>query len=205
MDKNYYDILEVSKNASPEVIKKAYITLAKKYHPDLQNEENKKIYEEKLKLINEAYEVLSDSERKKQYDITLSESEEAFNSDDLINENTYLKNEIQNYKNISQAQELEKNLSNYEKQLQYERELENARKKAYYDAYIQDLKNKGYKIRYKKTFSDYIRSLISLMLTFFVIYLILQIPFVKTFFISIYYNNSLIKLLIDSFIKTFMK
>lgn len=39
MEKNYYEILEVDKNASPEIIKKAYSTLAKKYHPDLQPEE----------------------------------------------------------------------------------------------------------------------------------------------------------------------
>ena len=39
MEENYYDILEVSKNASPEIIEKAYKTLVKKYHPDLQKNE----------------------------------------------------------------------------------------------------------------------------------------------------------------------
>ena len=38
--KNYYEILEVSQNASPEVIEKAYKALVKKYHPDLQTKEN---------------------------------------------------------------------------------------------------------------------------------------------------------------------
>ena len=42
--KNYYEILEVDRKASPEVIDKAYKTLAKKYHPDLQDENNKNIY-----------------------------------------------------------------------------------------------------------------------------------------------------------------
>ena len=37
MEKNYYNILEVNKNASPEIIEKAYKTLVKKYHPDLQD------------------------------------------------------------------------------------------------------------------------------------------------------------------------
>ena len=56
-----YDILEVSKKASKEIIEKAYKTLAKKYHPDLQNSDNeKKIAEERMKAINEAYSVLSD-------------------------------------------------------------------------------------------------------------------------------------------------
>ena len=42
MEENYYDILEVSKNASPEIIEKAYKTLVKKYHPDLQKNEEKR-------------------------------------------------------------------------------------------------------------------------------------------------------------------
>lgn len=48
---DYYEILEVSKKASKEVIEKAYRVLAKKYHPDVQEEKQKKIAEEKMKLI----------------------------------------------------------------------------------------------------------------------------------------------------------
>ena len=47
--KNYYDLLEVSEKASPEVIEKAYKTLVKKYHPDLQPDDKKKEAEEKIK------------------------------------------------------------------------------------------------------------------------------------------------------------
>ena len=53
MYKNYYKILEVDSSASPEVIEKAYKALAKKYHPDLQEESQKKSAGEKLKEINE--------------------------------------------------------------------------------------------------------------------------------------------------------
>ena len=74
MRKNYYEILEVDKNASPEIIEKAYKTLAKKYHPDLQEDNFKKDSEIKMQLINEAYETLSDPEKKKNYDISLSET-----------------------------------------------------------------------------------------------------------------------------------
>ena len=44
MEKNYYDILEVNKNASQEIIEKAYKTLVKKYHPDLQDNNLKNEY-----------------------------------------------------------------------------------------------------------------------------------------------------------------
>ena len=64
--RNYYDILGVTKNTSSEEIKKVYRTLARKYHPD-RNPGNKAA-EEKFKDINEAYEVLSDSSKRSQYD-----------------------------------------------------------------------------------------------------------------------------------------
>ncbi|WP_305044610.1 DnaJ C-terminal domain-containing protein [Geoalkalibacter sp.] len=66
MAKDYYSILGVSKGASPEDIKKAYRKLALKYHPD-KNPGDKKA-EEKFKDITEAYAVLSDAEKRKQYD-----------------------------------------------------------------------------------------------------------------------------------------
>lgn len=68
----YYEILEVSPNASPEVIKNAYRALAKKYHPDVWTDENAKQWSgATLKAINEAYEVLSDEVRRRDYDIWL--------------------------------------------------------------------------------------------------------------------------------------
>ena len=70
--KNYYEILEISENASQEIVEKAYKTLAKKYHPDLQQGDLKKEYEEKLKTINEAYEVLSNIDRRKEYNQVLA-------------------------------------------------------------------------------------------------------------------------------------
>lgn len=72
MAKNYYDILGINKNASDDEIKKAYRTLAKKYHPDL-NPGNAEAAE-KLKEVNEAYSVLSDKTKKSNYDTYGSEN-----------------------------------------------------------------------------------------------------------------------------------
>ena len=66
MSKNYYDILGVSKSASKDEIKKAYRALAMKYHPD-KNPDNKEA-EAKFKEATQAYEVLSDEQKKAQYD-----------------------------------------------------------------------------------------------------------------------------------------
>lgn len=66
MSKNYYDILGISKTASTDDIKKAYKKLAMKYHPDRNKDDASA--EKKFKEINEAYQVLGDAEKKKQYD-----------------------------------------------------------------------------------------------------------------------------------------
>jgi molecular chaperone DnaJ len=62
MSKDYYDILGVSKDASQEEIKKAYRKLAHKHHPDKGGDE------EEFKKVNEAYQTLSDQQKRKQYD-----------------------------------------------------------------------------------------------------------------------------------------
>jgi len=65
MSKSLYETLGVSENASADEIKKAYRKLARKYHPDINKDESAV---DKFKEINAAYEVLSDAEKKSQYD-----------------------------------------------------------------------------------------------------------------------------------------
>ena len=66
--KDYYETLRVDRNATDKEIKSSFKKLAKKYHPDLHTDEDKKAAEEKFKEINEAYEVLNDKEKREKYD-----------------------------------------------------------------------------------------------------------------------------------------
>ena len=121
--KNYYEILEVDKNASKEIIDKAYKTLVKKYHPDLKNDFEKLEAESKIKEINEAYDVLSDKFKREEYNQNFKNnyiSIEEYNL--LIEENNKLKKEIifmknkytNNDYNYSQNNNANNNVNNYQ-------------------------------------------------------------------------------------------
>src|ERR1044071_10201742 len=64
--RDYYEVLGVKREASEDEIKKAYRKLARKFHPDLNPDD--KTAEEQFKLLQEAYDVLSDPENRKLYD-----------------------------------------------------------------------------------------------------------------------------------------
>lgn len=111
---NLYDILEVSKKASKEIIEKAYKTLAKKYHPDLQTPENKSKAEEMMKKINEAYDILSDEQKRKEYDEKIEEENRQKNYYQPDN-----KEDSQNYKENSNNYYKENNNVEYQSNYNY--------------------------------------------------------------------------------------
>ena len=74
--KNYYEILEVNEKACKETISKVFKMKIKKNHPDLFQGKEKEEAEKKTMLLNEAYEVLSDENKRKEYDKTLNSERE---------------------------------------------------------------------------------------------------------------------------------
>ena len=76
--------------------------------------------------------------------------------------------------------------------------------KAYYDAYIQDLKNRGYKIKYKKTFKDFLALILTILIIFSIGFILWQIPFTRNYLNNLYNENPVIKIFIDLFI-SFLK
>jgi len=208
--KNYYEILEVDKNASQEVIEKAYRALAKKYHPDLQQGQAKIESAEKMKIINAAYDILSDTNKRAQYNEELK-SKELENQtmtreqqERIIQENYNLKQQLNNRGNTAyQPQQPidEGTLMNLGRMLN--EQIRAAQEQAYYDAYIQDLQNRGYRIRYKHGLKYYFKLIIALLITAIVMFLIYQIPFVKNFFIELYKENVLFAAIVDIFKNTF--
>ena len=101
--KKYYEILEVNEKASQEIIEKAYKTLVKKYHPDLYSTVQKKEAELKLKDINEAYNILSDSFLRHQYDLELEKEKlnRANNNYNYYNNGTTYNDNIRNANNAN--------------------------------------------------------------------------------------------------------
>jgi curved DNA-binding protein CbpA len=71
--RDYYEVLNVSRGADGETIKKNYRKLALQFHPDKVPEEDKIKTEEKFKLINTAYSILMDRTQRRQYDLSYSD------------------------------------------------------------------------------------------------------------------------------------
>ena len=227
--KNYYELLEVSEKASPEVIKKAYITLVKKYHPDLQPDGEKKSAEEKIKEINEAYEVLSDKTKKESYDRKLqmqrvkeehyNTSSNSQNTSNNTYKNTNSNNKKNNYskphpqKRVIHKPTMNENFDDFSDFNNFQNDYNNimnevynnayneAYNNAYNQAYINNLKNMGYEIRYERPFKEKLKiafaSFCGILLVIFIGFILWHIPFIKNYFINLYNNNVIFKIIVD--------
>lgn len=192
--KNYYEILEVDKKASPEVIEKAYKTLVKKYHPDLQNNSN---CQDKMRQINEAYEILSNDFKRREYDEKIkrqSVSIEEYNR--IIQENNRLKKDL---KRVANQREMSQNQERLEEMSIMQR---------YYEQIKKATKQPQMRYERKKTkiSLEKIKKIVIYIAILIVIGLVLAIvPFTRKFFINLYNNNVIIKLLVDTIVETFSR
>ncbi len=188
-----YELLEVSENASNEVIEKAYKVLAKKYHPDLQPADKRKEAEEKMKQINEAYETLMDSNKRSEYDQGL---ERIRKREELEKQKEYAKTvgNNQGYQQTTTTQNSNRvnnpyyyhNVNNYE--------YVNTRQgRPSYQV------SKEYKKEYMKMKLRNIRDmLIAIGIILLIFVLLWFIPPTHRWMIDFYENNVLVKLIVDS-------
>lgn len=221
-EKTLYEILEVSENASPEIIEKAYKTLAKKYHPDLQEEANKSRAEAMMKKINEAYDVLGNEEKRKTYNAELEakrEQEElerqstqgfqgydgniqyqngnyannVYNNASYLNSNANNQNANYNY---------EKERLKYEKKLQAEKlkqrqKMQDNLNKEYQNAYENYLRSLGYKIKHKWTKENTRDLLITIGILIVVFAILWFIPPTHDWLVNFYESNVILKTIVD--------
>ncbi len=176
--KTLYEILEVSENASKEIIEKAYKVLAKKYHPDLQPEGEKEKAEQSMKQINEAYDILSDDNKREKYDEQLKlerqKIEEQKNAQSRMQNNNYQDTNYHNMSNRNNAQNNYDTTNNYQKNEysnnknenineQYYKNMQERMRKRQEEIKMQQEQERNvreqYERRYQQAYEDYLRSL----------------------------------------------
>ena len=213
-NKNYYEILEVNEKASIEVIDKAYRVLAKKYHPDVY-EGDKKEAESMMQKLNEAYDVLSDDnkrsnydailQRKKQIELEKSMYEKNKNSskDTNINTNTYSStNNFQNENDSPINNPAKYNKDKFVVDTTYmdekqKRKIKKKLQERYVEAYDNYLRSRGYKLRYKWTPKRFLKAILIVAFSILILTLIFFLPPVHNYFISVYESNPIFKMTVD--------
>ena len=183
--KNYYKILQIDKDASPEIIKVAYKLLVKKNHPDLKEGEEKKVAEENIKEINEAYDVLSNSTSKSEYDLKLNNnviSDEKYQT--ILNENINLKKQLNFFKNYYTRNE--------SKNVNYQELNRNM-----YDNNIHNntSANNNLLYRFIKNTNESTKNIIAFFITFLIIFIAIKIPFIRNLMISFFSSGYLLIIL----------
>jgi chaperone protein dnaJ 2 len=209
----YYEILEVSRMASKEVITKAYKVLVRKYHPDLEQDEGKKEEaKEKMVRINEAYETLSDDEKRKKYDDTIAILEEKeriekekkkqqgktqnVNNNRNINVNRNINNvnsnnnisinNIDNDNNLNNDTKLQEEMQRAEEEIQMHKQ--NIVNQMYED-YYNTLRRMGYNVVTVRPLKERIKAYLIAGIVILLLILIYNIPFIRGFIYSKAYGT----------------
>lgn len=206
--KNYYEILEVDIHASSEVIDKAFKVLAKKYHPDTQEDSKKEWAEEQFKMLNEAYEVLSDETKREEYTKELEfDKDSRLNSLMLKNADLELQiedlqaelNALRNSANTYKEQATFHTEPTYEppRQPTYEPETPSYSYKqtyteqpVYYESDYHPVKSK------LKSFVAFLGTIFVLIFTFFLLW---KIPYTHDLLVKFYEGNSIIQAIVNLF------
>lgn len=209
--KDYYEILEVNKKASKEIIDKAFKLLAKKYHPDTSEIEDKEWSEEKFKEINEAYEILSNDDSRANYD---DEYEQETNNmfqalcienRNLNNQVKQLEEELQAIKDSSNANQ---NISNPQNNIntgyQPQPQAQSVPNQSQHPNTYHIPKNI---YKYKKTplekFKDFLAFVITILAIFGLGFFLWKMPATHQLLVNLYENNSVIRAVVDSFLSIF--
>lgn len=220
--KNYYEILEVSQNASKEVIEKAYKVLAKKYHPDLQEQGQKQHAEQKMKLINEAYEILSNDEKRKEHDIEIQRENERIKEieyqkrqqENLKSKNDNKVNNIDttdnNLNNISKNTNNEDDNINYEyiqnepitkqqikEQVKQEKKIRKQYQEEQERIYRNYMRSLGYRVKERWTLKKFMKLLQAIGIFIVVILIIWFFPPTHKLLVETYEGNEIIKAIVD--------
>ena len=205
----YYEILEVSRMASKEVITKAYKVLVRKYHPDLEQDEKKKDEaKEKMVRINEAYETLSDDEKRKKYDDTIAileekeriakEKERQQSKTQNINNNRNINvnkntvdvntniNNIDNRNNLNNDTKLQEEMQRAEEEIQMHKQ--NIVNQMYED-YYNTLRRMGYNVVTVRPLKERIKAYLIAGIVIILLILIYNIPFIRGFIYSKAYGT----------------
>lgn len=207
-----YEVLEVSENASEEIIEKAYKVLAKKYHPDLQEAREKHIAEERMKRINEAYDVLGNADKRKEYDEQLRQEREAekercyqdksFQDVEMDEKQNYY---AQGYNSNIQNQEnynYERDRAKYQERLRKEEERQRKKmqenlNKEYENAYNDYLRSLGYKVKHKWKKENFMDLLIVFAIMAVIITALWFIPPSHDWMVNFYESNPILKTIIN--------
>ena len=221
---NYYEVLEVSEKASKEVIEKAYKALAKKYHPDL-NQDNRKEAELKMKEINEAFEILMDDSKRSNFDRVLEKKRQIEKQKEF-----YTNKQSSNSQNINTTQSIntEKNFGDNSTISYYtdkndnfyvntanmdertKRKIQHKMQERYLEAYDAYLRERGYKLKYKCTFKRVMQLVLIIVISILVLILLFFIPPIHEFCIDLYEENiavhaivNLVRAIFDSIVSIF--